>query len=263
MIASFFQSLDREGVAYLLISGQATVLYGAAAFSEDVDLWIEPSQENADSLLRALKIQGARYYKLTPPVAPEFLLRGHGFHFCVPDDPDFYLDVMGRPPRVPAFAEAVAAARTMPTVWGAIPTIGIRHLVALKLTQRLSDYPIIGRLVLRYMEERRPPAGEDYAWAVEHAYTTEDLAELLASYPGAASACRGSPALRRFADEVRRDGEPSTAARHAAERWLTARMLAARESDRAYWSDIIADLRELRRRSRLMPVGQFVESTVA
>ena len=40
MIASFFQSLEREAVAYLLVSGQATVLYGAAAFSEDVELWM-------------------------------------------------------------------------------------------------------------------------------------------------------------------------------------------------------------------------------
>ena len=34
MIANFFQSLDRNGGEYLLISGQATVLYGAATFSE-------------------------------------------------------------------------------------------------------------------------------------------------------------------------------------------------------------------------------------
>ena len=37
MIASFFQSLETHRVAYLLISGQATVLYGAATFSEDID----------------------------------------------------------------------------------------------------------------------------------------------------------------------------------------------------------------------------------
>ena len=43
MIASFFQSLDTHRVAYLLISGQATVLYGAATFSEDIDLWVEPA----------------------------------------------------------------------------------------------------------------------------------------------------------------------------------------------------------------------------
>jgi len=38
MIANFFQSLDRNRTDYLLISGQATVLYGAATFSEDIDL---------------------------------------------------------------------------------------------------------------------------------------------------------------------------------------------------------------------------------
>jgi len=37
MIASFFQSLETRCVAYLLISGQATVLYGAATFPEDMD----------------------------------------------------------------------------------------------------------------------------------------------------------------------------------------------------------------------------------
>jgi hypothetical protein len=46
MIASFFQSLEEHGVAYLLISGQATVLYGAATFSEDIDLWLNPAAEN-------------------------------------------------------------------------------------------------------------------------------------------------------------------------------------------------------------------------
>ena len=42
MIRSFFQSLEDKQVAYLLISGQATVLYGAATFSEDIDLWVKP-----------------------------------------------------------------------------------------------------------------------------------------------------------------------------------------------------------------------------
>lgn len=46
MIANFFQSLDRNGGEYLLISGQAAVLYGAATFSEDIDLWINPTETN-------------------------------------------------------------------------------------------------------------------------------------------------------------------------------------------------------------------------
>jgi len=40
MIANFFRSLNSYQADYLLISGQATVLYGAATFSEDIDLWI-------------------------------------------------------------------------------------------------------------------------------------------------------------------------------------------------------------------------------
>ena len=43
---SFFRNLEREAVRYLLISGQASILYGAATFSEDVDLWIEPAEAN-------------------------------------------------------------------------------------------------------------------------------------------------------------------------------------------------------------------------
>ena len=43
MIANFFQSLSAHDVEYLLISGQATILYGAATFSEDIDLWINPT----------------------------------------------------------------------------------------------------------------------------------------------------------------------------------------------------------------------------
>ncbi len=86
MIANFFQSLERHRVEYLLISGQATVLYGAATFSEDIDLWINPTGKNRDSFLLALRDCQARYYKLTPPLTLELLERGHGFHFFLPGD---------------------------------------------------------------------------------------------------------------------------------------------------------------------------------
>jgi len=53
-------------VEYLLISGQAAVLYGAATFSGDVDIWVNPTPTNLTAFLAALTSQGARYYKLTP-----------------------------------------------------------------------------------------------------------------------------------------------------------------------------------------------------
>lgn len=79
MIANFFQSLRSQGVSYFLINGQATVLYGAAEFSEDVDLWINPAQDNVNAFLEGLSSVEGRYYELTPPVCRKHMLRGHTF----------------------------------------------------------------------------------------------------------------------------------------------------------------------------------------
>ncbi|MBI4678608.1 MAG: hypothetical protein HY748_13605 [Elusimicrobia bacterium] len=106
---SLFRSFERSGVDYLLISGQASVLYGAATFSEDIDLWIRPSIGNARRLLRGLASCGALVHKLTPPLAPRYLRAGHGFHFLIPRPPGpVYLDVMAQPPRSRSFAAARA-----------------------------------------------------------------------------------------------------------------------------------------------------------
>ena len=48
-----FQGLKTNQIEYLLISGQATVLYGAATFSEDVDVWVNPGRANAERFLAA------------------------------------------------------------------------------------------------------------------------------------------------------------------------------------------------------------------
>ena len=55
MIESFFQSLNAQRLDYLLISGQATVLYGAATFSEDIDLWLHPTSEHCSGFLATLR----------------------------------------------------------------------------------------------------------------------------------------------------------------------------------------------------------------
>jgi hypothetical protein len=85
MIESFFQNLKSGGAEYLLISGQATVLYGAATFSENIDLWVNPTAANAERFVAVLRSCAARYYKLTPPWTETWLARGHGFHFVLPE----------------------------------------------------------------------------------------------------------------------------------------------------------------------------------
>ncbi len=168
MIANFFRSLNQHRVEYLLISGQATVLYGAATFSEDIDLWIHPTEDNCPRFLAALRDCGVRYYKLTPPLTVEHLARGHGFHFVLPGrgEPDAFLDVMGAPPRVGSFAAALAQARSMDSEWGRLPTIGLRSLVELKKTQRLEDYSVISKLAVAWFDQPDcAKAAEDFVWA--------------------------------------------------------------------------------------------------
>lgn len=78
MIASFFRHLEQHGVRWLLISGLATILYGAATFSEDVDLWVLPTEPNFERFKAALRESQARYYKLTPALSRD-LISEQGF----------------------------------------------------------------------------------------------------------------------------------------------------------------------------------------
>src|SRR5438270_6225902 len=117
---NIFSSFEAHRLEYLVIGGQAAILYGASQFTEDLDIWIQPSMRAIEALLRALADLEARVHKLTPPLTYGYARRGHGFHFVVPQrgEPDVYLDVMARPPRVRSFGVARARAATLETPWG-------------------------------------------------------------------------------------------------------------------------------------------------
>ena len=263
MIANFFRSLERQAVEHLLISGQATVLYGAATFSEDIDLWLNPTADNCARLLGALRDCQARFYKLTPPLTPDYLARGHGFHFTLPagDDPEIFLDIMGRPPRVGAFADATPAARWIETEWGQLHTIGIWDLVELKKTQRLEDYPIISQLALAWFAQPEcAGTSADYSWALENIYTLPALRTLLEEHPAAVVSTAGehAEALRQFAHHVRAgDTMPEPIEEQLAD-WIHRRMTTLQQADRRYWRDIIAELKALRATGSLLPEGSLV-----
>src|SRR5437867_4207890 len=178
---SFFGRLNHRKVDYLLISGQASVLYGAAQFSEDIDLWIRPAAGNLRRLLQALADSEARVYKLTPKPDAAVLQRGHALHFTVPVGvgPALYIDIMGRPPRVGSFAQAVSRCQRMATDWGLVPVVAVEDLVALKRTRRLADYDVISRLVRIRIEETARPAPGALRWALMHSFRAEDLAWIL------------------------------------------------------------------------------------
>lgn len=259
MIASFFQQLEDHRVEWLLISGQATILYGAATFSEDLDLWVKPRAENFARFLDALRTSNARYYKLTPAFTVEAAARHHGFHFLIPGldaGTDLYLDVMGFPPRVGTFEEAHANARDFETHWGLLRTVGIRELVELKKTQRPRDYPIISRLALAFMQERAPAwSNSELEWARDHVFGIPEFTRLATEYPAIQRALEPASVLQRAAERLQKSGQLDPPLEDQLDEWFELRMAPLRRADRQFWRSVIQELRELREQGKLMSEG--------
>jgi len=267
MIANFFQSLDRNGAEYLLISGQAAILYGAATFSEDIDLWINPTQENAGRFIAALRDSQARYYKLTPPLTVEYLQSGFGFHFILPDEgaDELFLDVMGNPPRAGSFSDSLATARWMQTEWGAIRTVGIKPLVELKKTQRLEDYPVISRLALAWFDQ--PKCAEtpaDFLWALQNIFTLPELTIFFTEHPAAVAVAteRFNQEVGEFGRQLLAGGELLESVERRVGELFQSRISDLQLIDRQYWRGIIHQLKELRGAGKLMSEGEKVSARI-
>src|SRR5437588_2577287 len=263
MIANFFQSLSDRGVEYLLISGQATVLYGAATFSEDIDLWINPTSENRDRFTATLRDCRARFYKLTPQLTVENLSRGHGFHFVLSGgkEPDVFLDVMGSPPRVGSFGASLATARWMETEWGAIRTIGLQPLVELKKTQRLEDYPIISKLALAWFDQpecAKTPG--DFRWALQNIFTLPELRIFFAEHAEAIDLSPDNlhPAVAALGRHLRSGEDASESVERQVNEWMQQRIADLQQADRRYWREGNAQLKTLRATGKLSAEGREV-----
>lgn len=258
MTRSFFQRLEELEVAYLLISGQATVLYGAAEFSEDLDLWVEPSAHNIARLASALRAERGTYYKLTPQLTEETFRRGHGFHFVVGGNDSFYLDIMGKPPRVGAFELAFQKREIFETPLGRIPAISLKELAELKKTQRLRDYSIIGALARQWVSSATfRPSADEASWVWENVFSVGDLEEIVAACP-AIAAMFPSGLAKAYAQRVI-GGEPARGEmERALEEQMHARMSALQQADREYWKEIIAELRAMRLAGTLAAEGSPV-----
>jgi hypothetical protein len=50
----FIQSLNDNGVRYLVVGGYAVAFYGYPRYTKDLDVWIEMSEENARRMVKAL-----------------------------------------------------------------------------------------------------------------------------------------------------------------------------------------------------------------
>lgn len=257
---SLFRTFEAHRVRYLVISGQACVLYGAAFFSQDLDLWIRPTRSNVTVLIEALRRLKARLHKLTPPLTLPNFRRGHGFHFRVPQpgSTDLFLDIMGQPPRVGGFDGAWKRAEGMKSPWGRLPVVSIEDLVEIKKTNRLADYEVITRLVLIRLDREERPSRDVLRWALRNVFRVEDLWTLLERY-GSLLNPRDVPKGAHSFQRIWKSGRtPDLGEMAETSRFLALEAGRLQDRGRAYWLPRIRELRWLRQKGRLLQEGVLV-----
>ena len=257
MIKRFFQALNSEEVLYLLISGQATVLYGAATFSEDIDIWVNPTPQDWNKLLKVIRRLKGKVYKLTPPLRMDLIRKGHGYHFQFQQrgNLEWFLDVMGKPPRVGDFISAFKKAVYHRTEWGRIPVIGIRELVEIKKTRRLEDYPVISNLVrIEYNNLHPSVSFQDWEWILKNTFEIEDVIYYLSNHRRARAVV---DSLKRkcltFVNKALIEKRRKEFYIKGASKQIALEIEELREKDRVYWQPIIEELRRLKREGELLP----------
>jgi len=254
---SLFRAFDKRHVQYLLISGQACVLYGASQFTEDTDLWIQPGARNLQAFFRAMAQVKATVYKLTPPIRPTYLRKGHGFHFRIGDS---YVDVMGKPPRVGEFRSALSRARRISTEWGNLVVAAPEDLVLLKRTNRPGDYEAISNLVrMRVSEDDK---ARTLYWALSNTFDIADLREYAIIAADILRRWPSRPAVRCLLPLRSGSTRISDLRIRAAAYELTLEMAHLQEKGRRYWKPVLAELKRLQRSNQLVPEGTPVASLI-
>jgi hypothetical protein len=241
-ILKVLSELNRSGVQYLLMGGQACVLYGAAEFSRDTDVAVLADAGNLSRLSIALEQLQAVPIAL-PPFEMDYLVRGHAVHFRCrhPDAIGLRVDVMAVLRGVAPFAELWHRRTTMEYPDGTrIELLSLPDLVSAKKTQRDKDWPMLRRLVeAHYFANRENAQSDQIAFWLRESRSPTILVELASVYSDAA---RGAVDERPALDCAIRGDEAALAAALADEE------RAIREEDRIYWLPLKAELERLRHR---------------
>jgi len=241
-IFKVLSTLGSHRVRYLLIGGQACVLYGAAEFSRDTDVAVLAKPENLDRLSVALKsLQADRI--AVPPFDAKYLVRGHAIHFrCQhPDAPGMRIDVISVMRGVAQFDQLWPRRSTLEIEPGSrIEIIALPDLVQAKKTQRDKDWPMIRRLIeANFVENHANPAPEQVLFWLRECRTAPILMEVAKHYPDQlAVVIQDRPLLRLAAagDETALVCE------------LESEEKREREADCTYWLPLRAELEELRQK---------------
>jgi len=241
-ILKVLSELNESGVLYLLMGGQACVLYGAAEFSRDTDIAVLADAGNLHQLSVALDRLQAEQIAV-PPFQSEYLLRGHAVHFRCrhPDAAGLRVDVMSVMRGVAPFSDLWQRRTTLEYEAGIrIELLALPDLVASKKTQRDKDWPMLRRLVeSHFVMHRENPQPEQIAFWLRESRTGSMLLELARQDRFLVMELLGERPLLSYVLE----GDDSRLATA-----LLEEEQAIRAADRAYWLPLKAELERLRHR---------------
>jgi hypothetical protein len=228
-------------VRALLMGGQACVFYGAAEFSRDADFAIFASAANLARLRRALADLQAELIAV-PPFALKYLRKGHAVHFRCrhAQAAGLHVDLMTRMRGVDPFPKLWKRRTTLGLPDGSeCDLLSLPDLVQAKKTQRDKDWPMLRRLVeAHYFENRETASRAHVQFWLRELRTPELLLDTAQRFPTVAKRTLPNRPLLEHAIAGN-----ATALEDA----LAAEERAERETDRAYWKPLKAELESLRR----------------
>ena len=136
-------ALSAEGVEFLLVGAYAMAAHGWPRATGDIDIWVNPTSENAERVLRALRRYGAPLFDLT---AEDLTRTDTVFQIGVPPGRvDILSGVSGL-----TFEEAWSSRITAPIGDLTVPVIGFDALLKNKLaTGRPKDLADVAWLQAR------------------------------------------------------------------------------------------------------------------
>ncbi len=239
-ILKVLSELNQSDVQYLLMGGQACVLYGAAEFSRDTDIAVLSEADNLRQLAVALDRLKAEPIAV-PPFESKYLLRGHAVHFRCrhPETAGVRVDVMSVMRGVAPFSELWRRRTTLEYDAGMrIELLSLPDLVCAKKTQRDKDWPMLRRLVeAHFFGNRENPRPAQIAFWLRESRTVSMLSDLARHDRSAVTALLEERPLLSWALQGDEAGLATA---------LMEEEKAIREVDRAYWLPLKAELERLR-----------------
>jgi len=233
-----------SNVRFLLMGGQACVLYGAAEFSRDLDLSIAVDAGNLAAVKRALShLKAKRVF--APPLDAAALKRGHACHFrCAAKGAEgLRIDLMAAMRGCPDF-DVLWERRLvveLPDV-GEVGVLCLPDLVAAKKTQREKDWPMIRRLIEADIFQNVENARRDQiVFWLKECRTPELLVLLARKFPEECKeGLKQRPLIRCLIEGKPGDLEPR----------LKEEQTREIEADREYWRPLRNELEQWRRELR-------------